>query len=78
MKIKYANDKSIWNLTESAGVPLLVSPLLEETGIVKQGFSTKLGGVSKAIAAGIDAAAGLVRKISGQQRAVSAREIVLR
>ena len=28
----------------------------------------KLGGVSKAIAAGIDAAAGLVRKISGQQR----------
>lgn len=47
MKIKYANDKSIWNLTESAGVPLLVSPLLEETGIVKQGFSTKLGGVSK-------------------------------
>ena len=47
MKIKYANDKSIWNLTEPAGVPLLVSPLLEETGIVKQGFSTKLGGVSK-------------------------------
>ena len=47
MKIKYANDKSIWNLTESAGVPLLVSTLLEETGIVKQGFSTKLGGVSK-------------------------------
>lgn len=47
MKIKYANDKSIWNLTESAGVPLLVSPLLEETGIVKQGFSTKLGGVSE-------------------------------
>lgn len=47
MKIKYANDKSIWNLTESAGVPLLVSPLLEETEIVKQGFSTKLGGVSK-------------------------------
>lgn len=47
MKIKYANDKSIWNLTESAGVPLLVSSLLEETGIVKQGFSTKLGGVSK-------------------------------
>lgn len=47
MKIKYANDKSIWNLTESAGVPLLVSPLLEETGIVKQGFSTKLGCVSK-------------------------------
>ena len=47
MKIKYANDKSIWKLTEPAGVPLLVSPLLEETGIVKQGFSTKLGGVSK-------------------------------
>ena len=47
MKIKYANDKSIWNLTEPAGVPLLVSPLLEETGIVKQGFSTKLGGGSK-------------------------------
>ena len=47
MKIKYTNDKSIWNLTESTGVPLLVSPLLEETGIVKQGFSTKLGGVSK-------------------------------
>lgn len=47
MKIKYANENEIWNLTELAGVPMLVSPLLEETGIVKHGFSTKLGGVSK-------------------------------
>ena len=36
MKIKYANDKSIWNLDRSQleAFPLLVSPLLEETGIV--------------------------------------------
>ena len=47
MKIQYANDKSIWNLKESVSIPLLVSPLLEETGIVKHGFSTKFGGVSK-------------------------------
>lgn len=47
MKIKYANDNKIWNLVESCGVPLLKSPLLEETGVVTHGFSTKLGGVSQ-------------------------------
>lgn len=32
---------------EAAGVPFLAFPLLEETGLVKHGFSTRLGGVSK-------------------------------
>ena len=34
-------------LVERAGVPFLNFPLLEETGIVTQGFSTRLGGVSE-------------------------------
>lgn len=34
-------------LVERAGVPFLSFPLLEETGIVTQGFSTRLGGVSE-------------------------------
>lgn len=32
---------------EAAGVPFLAFPLLEETGLVKHGFSTRLGGVSE-------------------------------
>ena len=34
-------------LVERAGVPFLSFPLLEETGIVTQGFSTRLGGGSE-------------------------------
>ena len=44
--IKYSNNENIF--TEINGdVPFLKYPLLEETGIVNHGFSTKLGGVSK-------------------------------
>ena len=44
--IKYSNDNKIY--TEIEGdVPYLKYPLLENTGIVNHGFSTKLGGVSK-------------------------------
>lgn len=32
---------------EKEGVPFLVFPMLERTGLVKQGFSTRLGGVSR-------------------------------
>ena len=44
--IKYSNDNNIY--TEIDGqVPFLKYPLFEDTGIVKHGFSTRLGGVSK-------------------------------
>lgn len=36
-------------LVERAGVPFLQFPLLEETGIVTHGFSTRLGGVSTGV-----------------------------
>ncbi len=36
-------------LVERAGVPFLQFPLLEETGIVNHGFSTRLGGVSTGV-----------------------------
>ena len=39
-----------WHETERGEkIPLLHFPLLEETGIVKEGFSTRLGGVSEGI-----------------------------
>ena len=37
----------ILNFTESAGVPYLQFPALEKTGLVRHGFSTRLGGVSE-------------------------------
>lgn len=44
--IKYSNNENIF--TEINGdVPFLKYPLLEETGLVNHGFSTRLGGVSK-------------------------------
>ena len=36
-------------ISETVTVPLLHFPLLEETGIVKEGFSTRMGGVSEGI-----------------------------
>ena len=44
--IKYSNDNKIYTEVEGK-VPYLKYPLLEDTGIVNHGFSTKLGGVSK-------------------------------
>lgn len=46
MKIKYKNDEHIFDIEEKNGVPYLTYPLIAQTGIVRHGFSTRLGGVS--------------------------------
>lgn len=45
--LKYKNEQHIFDEREVDEVPYLSFPLLEQTGIVKHGFSTRLGGVSK-------------------------------
>lgn len=45
--LKYKDQRHMIDEKEKGGVPYLSFPLLEETGIVDQGFSTRLGGVSK-------------------------------
>lgn len=45
--LKYKNQKRIFMEKEVNGVPYLAYPLLERSGIVRHGFSTRLGGVSK-------------------------------
>ena len=42
-------DSKIWEEKVADGVHFLSCPKLEETGLVKHGFSTRLGGVSKGI-----------------------------
>lgn len=44
--LKYKNNEHIFDEKEVNGVPYLSYPMLEKTGIVKHGFSTRLGGVS--------------------------------
>lgn len=46
MKIRYKNQNKIFRVVENE-VPFLEYPLLEETGLVRHGFSTRLGGVSE-------------------------------
>lgn len=46
IELKYKNEEHILDIREKDGVPYLVYPMLEETKIVRHGFSTKLGGVS--------------------------------
>ncbi len=46
MKIRYKNQNKIFRVAEKE-VPFLEYPLLEETGFVRHGFSTRLGGVSE-------------------------------
>ena len=46
LDIKYKNEAHIFDIRDKEGVPYLVYPLLEDTGVVKHGFSTRLGGVS--------------------------------
>lgn len=46
LDLKYKNKEHIFDIREKEGVPYLVYPLLEETGIIKHGFSTRMGGVS--------------------------------
>lgn len=45
--MKYKNQENILEEKWSDGVLYLTYPLLEQTGIVKHGFSTRIGGVSK-------------------------------
>ncbi len=45
--LKYKDDRKVLQENEKNGVPYLTYPLLEETGIVIHGFSTRLGGVSQ-------------------------------
>lgn len=45
--LKYKNQEHIFDEKIVNGVPFLSYPLLESTGVVNHGFSTKLGGVSK-------------------------------
>lgn len=44
--LKYKNDMHIFDEKVVNGVTYLSYPMLEDTGIVKHGFSTRLGGVS--------------------------------
>ena len=44
--LNYKNDDQIFKIVEGV-VPYLEYPMLAKTGIVKHGFSTRLGGVSK-------------------------------
>lgn len=43
----YKNSKDIFKTVDRAGAPFLSFNALEQTGIVKNGFSTRLGGASK-------------------------------
>lgn len=45
--LKYKNQEKIFEEKVRNGVPFLSYPLLEKTGIVNHGFTTRLGGVSK-------------------------------
>lgn len=47
MKIVYKNKMHILDEKEKDGVPFLSYPILDRTGIVNHGFSTRLGGVSR-------------------------------
>ena len=48
-KLKDAPGSAPVRLLERGGVPFLIFPSLEETGVVVHGFSTRLGGVSDGI-----------------------------
>lgn len=49
MKINYKNREHIFEIRERNGVPYLSFPILEKTGLVRHGFSTRLGGVSQGV-----------------------------
>ncbi len=44
--LRYKNEKHVFDEKVVNGIPFLSYPMLEDTGIVKHGFSTRLGGVS--------------------------------
>lgn len=45
--LKYKNEDRIFEERQNFGVPYLSFPILDKTGLVNHGFSTRLGGVSK-------------------------------
>ncbi len=42
----YKDDRAVIQENEKEGVPFLTFPMLDQTGVVQHGFSTRLGGVS--------------------------------
>lgn len=49
MEFQKKTSEQVLAVTEKTGVPMLYYPLLEQTGIVIHGFTTRQGGVSKGI-----------------------------
>lgn len=47
LNLRYKNKQCVFEEKEANGVPFLTYPLLTETGLVRHGFSTRLGGVSE-------------------------------
>lgn len=47
--LNYKNKEKIFEERLRDGVPYLAYPLLEQSGVVKHGFSTRLGGVSEGV-----------------------------
>ena len=45
--LKYKDQRHVFEERIVHGVPFLVYPILERTGLVRHGFSTRLGGVSR-------------------------------
>lgn len=49
MRLQYKNDEKIFEEKNVDGVEYLSYPLLEKTGVVTHGFSTRIGGVSEGV-----------------------------
>ena len=63
MKLKYKNEKNIFNIHEGS-VPYLSFRILDDTGMTVNGFSTKEGGVSEGYLASLN----LTLKKEGEKR----------
>lgn len=53
-QFQYKNENKIFQENQSKDVLYLTFPLLEETGVVRHGFSTRIGGVSEGIYASMN------------------------
>ena len=51
---KKKDSRNVMETVERCGVPYLSFPVLEETGLVTHGFSTRLGGVSEGVYASMN------------------------
>ena len=49
MRLEYKNKEKIFEEKNVDGVEYLSYPLIEKTGIVTHGFSTRIGGVSEGV-----------------------------